>query len=134
MSNARIIRPQEVPPVDRGPGIKTHPMVGPNIGATSITNGMTHFEPGKGIPMHTHNVDESVTIMEGEGTFESEGQTQVLKPFETTFVPTGVPHRFVNNGQSGLTILWCYPSSKVSRTFIESGETVEHLSERDRVT
>ena len=134
MSTARIIRPQEVPPVDRGPGIKTHPMVGPGIGATSITNGMTQFEPGRGIPMHAHNVDESVIVIEGEGTFESEGQTQVLKPFEATFVPMGVPHRFVNNGQSQLTILWCYPSAHVSRTFTESGETVEYLSERDRVT
>ncbi|MBI4541185.1 MAG: cupin domain-containing protein [Gemmatimonadetes bacterium] len=124
----------EVPSVDRGSGVSTKPLVKEAIGATAFINGVTSFPSGASIPWHTHNhnVDESVTLLEGSGQFQSEGVVRQLKPCDTVFVPAGVAHRFVNTGSGVMRILWVYGGTKVTRTFTETGITLAHLSEEDK--
>ena len=45
-------------PVDRGIGVKTVPLTGKWFNSTSLTNGITMFEPGAAIARHYHNCDE----------------------------------------------------------------------------
>ena len=45
--------------------------------------------------------------------------------------PEGREHAFRNRGEGPMRILWIYGASRVTRTFAETGETVEHLSEQD---
>ncbi len=40
---------------------------------------------------------------------------------------------FKNTGEGDLKILWTYASTQVTRTFVETGETVEHLSPKDKI-
>jgi quercetin dioxygenase-like cupin family protein len=122
-----------MPRIERGGGIETVPLVGEATGAKGVSNGVTIFPPGGAIPLHTHNAEESVTVIEGEAVCEIEGRREVLHPYDTTYVPPGVPHRFINAGKGVMSIFWVYSSTRVSRTFVESGETVEHLSPEDRV-
>lgn len=35
-------------------------------GATGFINGITIFDPNAAIPMHTHNCEESVLLLEGD--------------------------------------------------------------------
>lgn len=58
----------------------------------------------------------------------------MLGPMDTTFIPEGVPHRFLNVGTGSLVILWIYDTDHVTRTFVETGKTVDHRSAGDRVT
>jgi HTH-type transcriptional repressor of puuD len=51
---------------------------------------------------------------------------------EATWVPAGVPHRFLNRGDSPMRIYWVYGGREVTRTITATGETFEHLSENDR--
>ena len=47
-------------------------------GAKHITSGVTRFEPGATIPLHYHNVEEQVTIIEGEAVAIVHGERHVL--------------------------------------------------------
>ena len=134
MAEAHILRIDSLPVVERGNGIQTIPLATKEIGVKNMTTGLTRFPAGAKVPLHSHNCDEQVTILEGEAEAEVDGQRHRVRPFDTTFVPADKPHRFVNVGTSHLMILWIYASGDVTRTFTETGETVAHLSERDLVS
>ncbi len=127
----------DAPVFARGDGVVTTLLVGNELcgGAVQFTSGLTRFPIGKKVPFHTHNCDEQVTIMEGEALCEVEGEeSRPVKRHDTAYIPQGKSHRFINIGDGPLEILWIYATDHVTRTFSETGKTVAHLSEDDRVT
>ena len=130
---ALLIHPDEVARFDRGGGVATIPYVGRwNSDRATVTTGQTVFQPGTCLPLHSHNVEESVLILEGEATAEIAGEFFDLETGQATWVPAGVPHRFFNRGQGVMRIYWVYGGRDVTRTITATGETFEHLSTHDR--
>ena len=128
-----LIDPDEVTPFDRGNGVATIPYVGAwNCETNTVTTGQTQFQVGTGLPLHSHNVEESVLILEGLATAQIGEETFDLVAGQATWVPAGVPHRFLNRGDSLMRIYWVYGGRHVTRTITATGETFEHLSEHDR--
>ncbi|RSO06221.1 cupin domain-containing protein [Streptomyces sp. WAC 05379] len=130
---ALLLHPDDVARFDRGGGVATNAYVGRwNSDRATVTTGQTVFQPGTGLPLHSHNVEESVLILEGEATAEIAGEFFDLETGQATWVPAGVPHRFFNRGQGVMRIYWVYGGRDVTRTITATGETFEHLSTHDR--
>lgn len=119
-----LLRPSELPAHARGGGAKTIPLVTRRIGATGFINGITIFEPNAAIPLHSHNCDESVMLLEGHAYAEIDGVQYEVEPGDTTFIPANLPHRFINRSATeGMKILWIYGSVDATRTIIATGDT-----------
>jgi HTH-type transcriptional repressor of puuD len=130
-----VLRISEVQPVARGSGVRTYPLVGRwNADGDGVTSGISEFAPGVGIPLHTHNVDETVLILSGEALFDLDGTPHELTAGDATWIAAGVRHRFVNRGTGLMRFHWVYGGRDVTRTICATGETVAHLSAADTFT
>ena len=123
MSEAAILRPNELKANDRGGGAKTTPLVTRKCGSTSMINGITAFDPGASIGLHKHNCEESVMVLDGEAIAEIDGVQHCLGANDTTWIPANVPHRFINASDSEpMRIFWIYASIDATRTMLATGE------------
>ncbi len=123
MSQGVVLHPRALPAHERGNGNRTIPLAGPRIGA-GFLNGITVIAPGSAIPLHTHNCEESVVVLEGSAVAEFDGAQHPLSPHDTSWIPADLPHRFINASHTEpLTILWTYARPDATRTLVETGET-----------
>jgi HTH-type transcriptional repressor of puuD len=128
---ADIVRFDEAEPVARGDGIVTVRLTPTFLPGQAFQMGITSFPPGTSIPLHSHNTIEQVTVLEGEGEAELGGERVPARPYDTTQIAAGEVHRFLNTGTGVMRILWVYGATHVTRTFAETGETVDQF-ERGR--
>jgi HTH-type transcriptional regulator, repressor for puuD len=132
MAQPKVIRFAEIAVVPRGSGVETKPLLLGSTGAESFVSGVSTFPVGAALKMHKHNTEEMVVLLEGEATVEVADRRYDIVPYDTTHVPAGLFHRFINRGKVPMRILWVYGATHVTRTFADTGETVEHLSESDK--
>jgi len=88
-------------------------------GSVGICGGYGRFQPGTSLPCHIHDYDESITIVEGQATCEVQGHRYQLSGCDTAFVPQGRPHRFLNESQSPMAMIWVYAGSEPSRNIVD---------------
>ena len=85
------------------------------------------------VPAHTHNAEEQVTILKGSLKIVLDGDKEVhCGVYDSTFISSGVRHELINEKDEEVHALITYGSSNVTRTFSDTGETVEIGSDKDR--
>ncbi|MBL4826431.1 MAG: cupin domain-containing protein [Spongiibacteraceae bacterium] len=132
MPQVTIVKSADNRVLDRGSGIKTLPLITPHsTNNAAFTTGISTYPQGKGAPFHSHNCDEQVTLLEGKGEVEINGEITPLVKYDTTYIPGDLVHAFRNTGDEPMVILWVYASNRVTRRFAGSDEDVEHLSAAD---
>lgn len=89
------------------------------FGSVGICGGYGRFAPGASLPCHFHDFDESITIVEGEATCLVAGRRYSLASCDTAFVPRGQPHRFLNETDRDMAMIWVYGGSEPERTLIK---------------
>jgi len=128
-----VLHPDALTAYERGGGARTIPLVTPRIGAGSFLNGLTIFAPGASIPLHSHNCEESVLLLEGNAVAEIDGERHEIRAGDVSWIPEGVPHRFINASRTeGMKILWTYARTDATRTLVETGDTRPILAEHAR--
>jgi putative monooxygenase len=123
-AEAKVLRPSELPVLERGGGARTTRLVSRACGSTSLLNGITTLDGGAAIPLHLHDCEESVLVLEGQAIAEVGGAPHAVTAGDVTWVPAGVPHRFINASDvAPLRIFWTYASVSATRTRIDTGDT-----------
>jgi putative monooxygenase len=118
--------------LDRGKGVRSLPLSGPESGSQLILSGMTEIPQGGEIPLHYHNTDEFILVLEGHAIVSIAGEDRSVKAMDSTLVHEGVHHRYVNVGKGLLRILWVYGDMETTRTIVATGVTLRHLDRYDQ--
>lgn len=122
-----------LPKIPRGLGIINHLITSKEIGAKSIHSGITLMPAGTSVPAHTHNSEEQVTVLEGTLKIILNGEKEVFcSKYDSTFLSPGVQHELINDSDSDVYAMVTYGSANVNRTFVDTGETVDIGSDKDR--
>ena len=101
------------------PLLRGQRLVTKEVGAQNITSGISRFQPGARIPLHYHDIEEQVTIIEGRAVAIIDGQRVELDTYDTTYVPAGVKHHFMNESDAPMAIIYFYPTPTAVRHDLE---------------
>jgi quercetin dioxygenase-like cupin family protein len=91
------------------------------FGSVGICGGYGRFMPGSSLPCHIHEYDESITIISGEAVCLVQGNQYRLSGLDTAFVPKRRPHRFLNNSENVMAMLWVYAGDEPDRVVVDVG-------------
>jgi quercetin dioxygenase-like cupin family protein len=68
---------------------------------------------GDRIPLHTHDVDELITVLDGHGVAQLGDERQEVGSGAAIFIPAGVVHGTRNSGTSPLLIHAVFPATEI---------------------
>jgi quercetin dioxygenase-like cupin family protein len=114
-----IVRFAEAEVYDLSPGAEFRDLFAGRLGSAGICGGYARFQPGRSLPCHVHEYDESITIVEGEALCLVQGSRYRVSGYDTAFVPEGRPHRFLNQSTAPMAMVWVYAGSEPGRTLVE---------------
>ena len=102
-------------------GVSGRVLTGGDSGCDSLRVGTATFRPGAGLPCHTHDFDESITIFSGEATIFVDGRRTLMRAHDTAFVPAGSPHRFANDHPTEpMVMFWVYAAASTERHVVDA--------------
>ncbi len=88
-------------------------------GKASMAVLLERCAPGDAIPLHRHDVDEAVYVIEGEGEYRLGDAVEAVSTGDTVFIPAGVPHGTRNTGERALHIHAVFPRTTVRMEMLE---------------
>jgi quercetin dioxygenase-like cupin family protein len=83
----RYVNIESIKPAEFVPGLTFRPV----LGQRAMTN-FVHFDPGAEAPRHVHEEEQIVIILDGEMTFDLDGDVRVMRKGDVAVIPAWVPH------------------------------------------
>jgi len=83
----RYVNVDTLEPVEFAPGLGFRPV----LGQRAMTN-FVSFQPGAAAPRHVHEEEQIVIVLEGELTFDLDGDVRTMRRGDVAVVPSWVPH------------------------------------------
>jgi quercetin dioxygenase-like cupin family protein len=83
----RYVHVDSIKPTEFVPGLGFRPVLGQR-GMVNFVN----FAPGTEAPRHVHEEEQIVVVLDGEFTFDLDGDVRVMRPGDVAVVPAWVPH------------------------------------------
>lgn len=74
---------------------------------------------GDRIPLHTHDVDEAITILDGEAEARLGNDLRRVGAGTVIFIPAGTPHGSANAGDTPLQIHAVFPATTIEIAMLE---------------
>ena len=104
-----IINNQDAPELPWRPGYRKWDITLAEHGVTS-TLSINTAEPGAGAPLHTHEMDELIMIMEGEMEVRINEEIHIVTKDHTLVIPPGAEHGFKIIGDKTAKLLVFFPT------------------------
>jgi quercetin dioxygenase-like cupin family protein len=83
----RYVRVDSITQAEFVPGLGFRPVLGQRAMANFVS-----FEPGVMAPRHVHEEEQIVIVLEGEFTFDLDGDVRVMRKGDVAVIPSWVPH------------------------------------------
>ena len=83
----RFVNVDELKAVEFVPGLGFRPVLGDGALVNFVS-----FEPGTEAPKHVHSEEQIVIVVDGEFTFDLDGDVRVMRRGDVCVVPAWVPH------------------------------------------
>jgi quercetin dioxygenase-like cupin family protein len=83
----RYVHVDSLTPTEFVPGLGFRPV----LGQQAMVN-FVNFAPGAEAPRHVHEEEQIVIVLDGEFTFDLDGDVRVMRPGDVAVVPAWVPH------------------------------------------
>ena len=89
--------------------VKVRWLITKDIGAPNFAMRLFEMQPGGYSPLHTHDWEHEVFILEGEGTVVGKEGEKKFKPGDAVFVPSNEKHQFKNTGKKLVKFICLVP-------------------------
>jgi quercetin dioxygenase-like cupin family protein len=89
--------------------LKVRWLITKDIGAKNFAMRLFELDAGGHSPLHIHNWEHEVFILEGEGIVVSEKQERKFKAGDAIFIPPNEKHQLKNNSKEPVKFLCLIP-------------------------
>lgn len=76
-------------------------------------------KPGEGPRLHRHQYDETWVVEEGNLTFVLGDERVNAGPGDIVIAPAGVPHKFMNDGPGGSSMICVHANPTIAGEWLE---------------
>jgi putative monooxygenase len=116
-------------PEESPSGVTLQAFVSSACGARNFYTGTATFLPGAALPLHTHQVSEAVTVLEGHATVFVEGRRHRLGPLDSLHIPAFIAHSVSNDDlDSAMVAHSTFAEPRPTRVFTNQSFDVQRHS------
>ncbi len=111
----KILNYSSVEPKDAGEGtskVTIRWLIDKKIGAKNFFMRLFEIESGGYTPLHQHDWEHEVFILEGEGVIVYEEETKLFRAGDVIFISPNEKHQFRNSGKKLVKLLCLIPNKK----------------------